>query len=114
MDILIAILIGLTVQACSVRIAFYNGGGAFSGDNKTTHVHEHEFYSAIAAATTLLHDYNNTLVNITEANVTSISVSNFDAVVFPGGSGSGQAAALGDAGIEAVRSFVRSGGAYIG
>jgi putative intracellular protease/amidase len=38
----------------------------------------------------------------------------FDVVVFPGGSGSQQAAALGDQGKAAVRQFVESGGGYVG
>lgn len=38
----------------------------------------------------------------------------FDGLLFPGGSGSGQARALGQAGRERVRSFVADGGAYVG
>ncbi|MCR9116275.1 MAG: succinylglutamate desuccinylase/aspartoacylase family protein [bacterium] len=38
----------------------------------------------------------------------------FDLVVFPGGSGSKQAAAIGKEGRAAVRDFVRTGGGYIG
>lgn len=38
----------------------------------------------------------------------------FDMVIFPGGSGSKEAAALGETGREAVRDYVRSGGAYVG
>ena len=38
----------------------------------------------------------------------------FDVVVFPGGSGSKQAAALDAAGREIVRRFVRDGGGYVG
>ncbi|MDH3585287.1 MAG: BPL-N domain-containing protein, partial [Phycisphaerae bacterium] len=38
----------------------------------------------------------------------------FDVVVFPGGSGSRQAAALGRAGQKAVRQFVQRGGGYVG
>lgn len=38
----------------------------------------------------------------------------FDAVIFPGGSGSKQAAGLGEAGREKVRAFVAGGGAYLG
>ena len=60
----------------TVRIAFYNGGGAFSGDNKQTHAHEHEFYSAIATAGQILRGQNLTargieLTNVTEANITA-------------------------------------------
>ena len=38
----------------------------------------------------------------------------FDVVVFPGGSGSGQARALGSSGRERVRNFVQRGGGYVG
>jgi glutamine amidotransferase-like uncharacterized protein len=38
----------------------------------------------------------------------------FDVVIHPGGSGSGQAKALGDEGRERVRQFVRDGGGYVG
>jgi len=38
----------------------------------------------------------------------------FDAIVFPGGSGSKQAKAIGPAGREHVRDFVRNGGGYLG
>ena len=34
-------------------------------------------------------------------------------MVFPGGSGNGQAKAIGAAGIEAVRNHVRGGGGYL-
>lgn len=43
-----------------------------------------------------------------------VSRKDFDVVVFPGGSGTGQSNALGSSGRAAVRSFVRSGGGYIG
>jgi len=38
----------------------------------------------------------------------------FDAVIFGGGSGSGQARNIGDAGHKAVREFVKAGGGYVG
>ncbi len=38
----------------------------------------------------------------------------FDVVIFPGGSGSKQAAAIGKEGCRAVREFVESGGGYVG
>jgi glutamine amidotransferase-like uncharacterized protein len=48
------------------------------------------------------------------AEVRAGALADFDAVIFPGGSGSGQAASLGKVGREAVREFVRDGGAYVG
>lgn len=41
-------------------------------------------------------------------------LTNFDVVIFTGGSGSKQAASLGEKGREEVRRFVREGGGYIG
>ena len=38
----------------------------------------------------------------------------FDAVIFGGGSGKGQAGGIGDAGRKAVREFVKGGGGYLG
>jgi putative intracellular protease/amidase len=42
------------------------------------------------------------------------SLADFDVVIFPGGSGSKQAAAIGERGREQVRQFVERGGGYIG
>lgn len=53
-----------------------------------------------------------TLVNGKE--VASGALTNFDVVMFTGGSGSKQAASLGENGREEVRRFVRNGGGYIG
>lgn len=41
-------------------------------------------------------------------------LSQFDGVLFPGGSGRGIATALGEEGQEAVRAFVQAGGGYVG
>jgi hypothetical protein len=38
----------------------------------------------------------------------------FDAIVFGGGSGSGQSAGIGPGGVKAVRAFVKGGGGYLG
>ena len=48
------------------------------------------------------------------AEIRNGSLDDFDAVVFPGGSGSKQAAALKESGREEVRDFVSDGGAYVG
>jgi putative intracellular protease/amidase len=42
------------------------------------------------------------------------SLADFDVVIFPGGSGSKQAAAIGECGRDQVRQFVERGGGYIG
>jgi glutamine amidotransferase-like uncharacterized protein len=41
-------------------------------------------------------------------------LTNYDVVIFTGGSGSKQAASLGEGGREEVRKFVKSGGGYVG
>lgn len=48
------------------------------------------------------------------ADVEAGVLETFDVVVFPGGSGSGQARALGAHGRERVRTFVAGGGGYVG
>src|SRR5687767_9260699 len=47
-------------------------------------------------------------------NIASGVLTNFDVVMFTGGSGSQQAKALGEGGREEVRRFVRNGGGYVG
>lgn len=48
------------------------------------------------------------------ADVRAGSLGDFDAVIFPGGSGSGQGRSLGEAGRAEVRRFVADGGGYLG
>ena len=48
------------------------------------------------------------------AAIAAGALTNFDVVVFTGGSGSQQAASLGEAGREQVRTFVKQGGGYVG
>ncbi len=43
-----------------------------------------------------------------------VRLGDFHVLVFPGGSGSAQASAIGEGGLAAVRSFVSAGGHYIG
>lgn len=105
-----------TEPSSSIRIAFYNGGGTFTGSKE----HESEFYDAIYNASNTLSAKKNTtytLTNITEHDIAIknyLTLERFDVAIFPGGSGDGQASALGENGMEAVKSFVRSGGAYVG
>lgn len=51
---------------------------------------------------------------ITPEEIRSGSLTNFDVVIFGGGSGSKQAEAIGEAGRQAVKEFVANGGGYIG
>lgn len=55
-----------------------------------------------------------TVVHLGAADIRSDVLSQFDAVVFGGGSGSKEAAAIGHVGAEAVRRFVQEGGGYVG
>ena len=55
-----------------------------------------------------------TVVHLGAAGIRPAVLSQFDVVVFGGGSGSKEAATIGKDGAEAVRLFVRNGGGYIG
>ena len=54
------------------------------------------------------------VVNVGAEEIAAGSLANFDLVVFPGGSGSRQAAAIGEHGRDQVRQFVERGGGYFG
>ena len=55
------------------------------------------------------------LTHMSGADVAAqLTVQRFELVVFPGGSGSSEAAAIGAAGAAAVRAFVAAGGGYLG
>ena len=51
---------------------------------------------------------------VTATCIRSGALDQFDVVVFPGGSGSGTAKALKEAGRKKVREFIRGGGGYLG
>lgn len=55
-----------------------------------------------------------TAVRVCSEDISRGALDGFDVVIFPGGSGSGQARALGTAGRDAVRKFVERGGGYLG
>ncbi len=93
-----------------VRVGFYQGNGtSHPGAND-------QFFSTLsmAASSAFGRGRGFHLANLTEPAVAGLSRDAFDVVVFPGGSGNGQAAAIGEAGLEALRAFVASGGGYIG
>jgi hypothetical protein len=50
---------------------------------------------------------------LSDTDVAKISTASLDVVMFPGGSGSQEAAAIGSLGASAVKSFVSSGGGYV-
>lgn len=83
-------------------------------DDAAANPHKAEFYDTIHMAAKMLNP-RYTLQNITQHNTSSLlTTERFDVVIFPGGSGGGQAKALGEAGMAAVRAFVQAGGGYIG
>lgn len=88
-----------------LRLAIYAGGGTGLSRRDL-----HMSVSAGLAARGILHS----VALLTAEKVASISVARFDAVIFPGGRGSGQLASIGTEGAAAVRAFVAGGGAYIG
>ncbi len=55
-----------------------------------------------------------TITRVSAEDMGTIDLKPFDVVVFSGGSGSVQAAAIGEAGRNNVREFVRNGGGYVG
>ena len=82
-------------------VAFYDAGGA--GGKGLTRIPQ------------LLADSpDTTLVRVGPEEIRGGALAQFDLVIFPGGSGSAQAAALGESGSEQVRQFVEQGGGYIG
>jgi len=54
------------------------------------------------------------ITEITPAEIRAGALSNYDVVIFAGGSGSQEAKAIGEGGCEQVRQFVGDGGGYIG
>ena len=54
------------------------------------------------------------IVQITPEEIRSGALTNFDVVIFGGGSGSKEAAGIGETGREEVKKFVANGGGYIG
>jgi hypothetical protein len=55
-----------------------------------------------------------TITNLSPEQVRGGALTNYDVVIFAGGSAGKQAEAIGEAGLEAVRRFVEQGGGYIG
>ncbi len=53
-------------------------------------------------------------VVVTAGEMGTLNLGAFDVLVFPGGSGSGQSKAIGEAGMRNVREFVKNGGGYVG
>ena len=55
-----------------------------------------------------------TVTTLTPEQIRTDDLSNYDVIVFSGGSGSKQAKAIGETGRENVRKFIKQGGGYLG
>lgn len=84
-----------------VRVALFNDDGAFG-----------EGIPRITEQLGKAPDVRMTMV--TGKEIASGVLKDFDVVIFSGGSGSREAAAIGEAGREEVRRFVHEGGGYVG
>ena len=89
-----------TEKSTPIRIAVYVGSG--TGRSKE---------DAIKA---LKQGANIRVTRISAQQIRSGQLMSFDVVVFPGGSGGRQGKSLGTEGRQQVRSFVKSGGGYVG
>jgi hypothetical protein len=84
-----------------VQVALYDAGG--TGGNGVRNL-----------AGILDADPHAAVHHVGPPDVAGGALGQFDVVIFPGGSGSAEARALGEKGRGAVRAFVRDGGGYIG
>ena len=83
-----------------VRVAVYTGGG--TGKSKVNLLMALRSFPSLA------------VTEVTAEEIQSGKLKEFDVVCHPGGSGSGQAKALGDEGKSAIRDFVGQGGGFVG
>lgn len=88
-------------QTFPIKIAIFNDDGVGSGDPA-------KFEACITDAN--LYKYT----EVSGAEIRAGILNNFDILLVPGGSGSGQSASLQPAGLDSVRSFVYRGGGYYG
>lgn len=83
-----------------IRVAVYDGDGVSAG--RKTVLAALENFPGIKTET------------ITAADIRAGKLKDYQVVLLPGGSGSGQGKALGEEGREQVRQFVQKGGGYVG
>lgn len=97
-----------------VRIGLYVGNGTSRSIHNGTSAMD-LFYSTLAAGAGMAFPERLfTIDNLTEPDIRALSAADYEAVVFPGGSGGGQARAIGEEGLVALRRFVGAGRGYIG
>lgn len=100
-------------QTDLVRIAVFDGQGA--NEKKVVAALENHPTSNPSAQTAgIATEADLFVTQIGPGDVRTDILSQFDIVIFPGGSASKQANSIGPVGQEAVRSFVKQGGGYIG
>jgi putative intracellular protease/amidase len=88
------------VPVAAIRVAVFRDGGVSKN---------------IGTLLTVLRSFPELAVTAIQAEeIRAGRLSGFDVVVFPGGSGSKEAAALQETGRQAVREFVEQGGGYLG
>jgi len=95
------------VESHLIQAAIYDAGGTGgSGVEKVTRILKQAQDS----------DSNSvfSVQNVGPADIQSGVLEQFDVVIFPGGSGSKEAAAIGEDGCQAVIEFVENGGGYVG
>ena len=108
---------GVQGQAPAVRIGLYCSGGAShcQATAPTCCEPQPEYLATLTVAARMAFGAAGfTIANMTAADVGALEPSALDVAVFPGGSGNGQAAAVGPAGLVALRKFVAAGKGYIG
>ena len=88
-------------EATAVKVAIYQGPGAPESSAENVR----RVVNLMPGATARI---------VTGEEVGSLDLTQFDVVVFPGGSGSGQAKGIGEVGLEKVREYVKNGGGYVG
>lgn len=84
-----------------LAVGLFDGSGTSSKGRKNV-------IRTLNSATTMVVNF------LGPADLNADVLNQFDVLVFPGGSGSRQAAAIGEAGADNVRDFVKGGGGYVG
>jgi putative intracellular protease/amidase len=91
---------GRAAQPGKTWVALYDAGGTGG--------------QGVPAVSRILGDEGMRVVPLGAEEIAAGSLAEFDVVVFPGGSGSKQAAAIGEQGREQLRQFLERGGGYLG
>lgn len=92
---------GKTDAQSSLRAAIFTGDGAFA--------------DGIASVSRIVEQMNSVQLSaVSPTEIRAGALGGFDVVIFTGGSGGRQGAALGESGRAAVERFVRGGGGYVG